>query len=161
MAKTALTQLQDQIEAVRREAFAAGYAAAMQSIRDVAAQPAPGAEPVATAPRRRPRVPPLPSPRERQPRASAGTTPRASRAPRQRPQRGTNARLVEEVLQSNAPRALRPAEIRSALQSDKGVAMAFTSIRHALGQLEERHTAEQVGDSKTWRYRRDAGAAPA
>ena len=27
MAKSALTQLQDQIEAVRREAFAAGYAA--------------------------------------------------------------------------------------------------------------------------------------
>ena len=30
MAKSALTQLQEQIEAVRREAFAAGYAAAMQ-----------------------------------------------------------------------------------------------------------------------------------
>ena len=28
MAKTALTQLQDQIEAIRREAYAAGYAAA-------------------------------------------------------------------------------------------------------------------------------------
>ena len=37
MAKTALTQLQDQIEAVRREAYAAGYAAAMQAIRDFAA----------------------------------------------------------------------------------------------------------------------------
>jgi hypothetical protein len=168
MAKTALTELQDQIEAVRREAFAAGYAAAMQSIRDVAAQPAPGATPLASPPRRRPRGPPSPPPRERQPRASASqprasarTTPRASRPPRRRPQRGTNARLVEEVLQSNAPRALRPAEIRSALQSDKGVAMAFTSIRHALGQLEERHTAEQVGDSKTWRYLGDTAAAPA
>ena len=53
MAKTALTQLQDQIEAVRREAFAAGYAAAMQSIREFAAKPAPGAEPVATRPQRR------------------------------------------------------------------------------------------------------------
>jgi hypothetical protein len=157
MAKTALTQLQDQIEAVRREAFAAGYAAAMQSIRDVAAQPAP----VAAPSRRGYGGPPLPPPRERQPRASARTTPRASRAPRQRPQRGTNAQLVEEVLQSNAPRALRPAEIRSALQSGKGVAMAFTSIRHALGQLEERRTAEQVGDSKTWRYLGVTGAAPA
>jgi len=74
------------------------------------------------------------------------------------PRRGTNARLVEEVLQSSAPRALRPAEIRSALQRDKGTAMAFTSIRHALGQLEERHTAEQVADSKTWRYRGAASA---
>ena len=60
--------------------------------------------------------------------------------------------MVEEVLQAAAPRALRPAEIRSTIQRDKGVAIAFTSIRHALGQLEQRRVAEQVGDSKTWRY---------
>jgi hypothetical protein len=160
MAKTALTQLQDQIEAVRGEAFAAGYAAAMQAIRDFASKPAPGAEPAVTRPGRRPRSAAAPQPaasarsdrpaRKRQPRATA-------RASARRPQRGTNARLVEEVLQSHAPRALHPAEIRRAVQHDKGVAMAFTSIRHALGQLEERRAAEQVGDSKTWRYR--AGAA--
>ena len=163
MAKSALTQLQEQIEAVRREAFAAGYAAAMQSIRDVASQPAPGAAPVAPrAPGRpRPAAPARATPpgRPRQKRAAARAPQRASRAPGKRPRRGTNARLVEEVLQSNAPRALRPAEIRSALQRDKGTAMAFTSIRHALGQLEGRHTAEQVADSKTWRYRGHSGAA--
>ena len=48
--------------------------------------------------------------------------------------------------------ALRPAEIRTTIQRDKGVAIAFTSIRHALGQLEQRRVAEQVADSKTWRY---------
>src|SRR5437667_12858299 len=52
MARTAINQLQDQIEAVRREAFAAGYAAAMQSIRELAARPAPSAQ-AAAAPRRR------------------------------------------------------------------------------------------------------------
>ncbi|HKS89342.1 MAG TPA: hypothetical protein VJR70_07885, partial [Stellaceae bacterium] len=88
----------------------------------------------------------------RQRRAAAAASQRGRRASGQRPRRGTNARLVEEVLQSAAPRALRPAEIRSAIQRDKGVAIAFTSIRHALGQLEERHVAEQVADSKTWRY---------
>jgi hypothetical protein len=164
MAKTALTQLQDQIEAVRREAFAAGYAEAMQSIRDFAAKPAPGATPVAGPPQRRrsaaPARPGRPA-RQRQPRATAGTPRRANRPSAGRPQRGTNARLVEEVLQSNAPRALRPAEIRRTIQRDKGVAMAFTSIRHALVQLEERHTAEQVADSKTWRYHAPAGAASA
>jgi hypothetical protein len=168
MAKSALTQLQEQIEAVRREAFAAGYAAAMQSIRDVASQPAPAAAPVAPrAPGRpRPAAPArdtsaraTPPGRPRQKRAAARAPQRASRAPDKRLRRGTNARLVEEVLQSNAPRALRPAEIRSALQRDKGMAMAFTSIRHALGQLEGRHTAEQVADSKTWRYRGHSGAA--
>jgi hypothetical protein len=163
MAKTALTQLQDQIEAVRREAFAAGYAAAMQSIREFAAKPAPGAEPAAARPQRRGR-PAAPAPsgrpaRQRQPRAAAASPARARRAPARRPTRGTNARLVEEVLQANAPRALRPAEIRRTLQRDKGVAMAFTSIRHALVQLEERRTAEQVADSKTWRYRGSAAAS--
>ena len=157
MAKTALTQLQDQIEAVRREAFAAGYAAAMQSIRDFAAKPTPGAEPVVTrSPRGRRSAAPARPGRpggQRPPRAVARAPRRTGRAAARRPQRGTNARLVEEVLQANAPRALRPAEIRRALQRDKGVAMAFTSIRHALVQLEERRTAEQVGDSKTWRYR--------
>ena len=165
MAKTALTQLQDQIEAVRREAFAAGYAAAMQSIRDFAAKPAPGAEPAATRPPRgRRSVAPARPGRpagQRPPRAAARAPRRAGRAAARRPQRGTNARLVEEVLQANAPRALRPAEIRRALQRDKGAAMAFTSIRHALAQLEERHTAEQVGDSKTWRYHGPAGAGSA
>jgi hypothetical protein len=38
------------------------------------------------------------------------------------------------------------------IQREKGVAIAFTSIRHALGQLELRQVAEQVADSNTWRY---------
>jgi hypothetical protein len=31
--------------------------------------------------------------------------------------------------------------------------MSFTSVRQALGQLESRNAAEQVGDTKTWRHR--------
>jgi hypothetical protein len=160
MAKTALNQLQDQIDAIRQEAFAAGYEAAMQSLREFAAKAAPSAAaPAADAPRRgrgRPRATtPAPAPRQR--RASVTAAPPPTAAPARgrrvaRPQRGTNARYVEEVLQANAPRALRPAEIRSTIQRDKGVAMAFTSIRHALTQLEARRAAEQLGDSRTWRY---------
>jgi hypothetical protein len=70
----------------------------------------------------------------------------------QRPQRGTNAKLIEEVLQAIAPRSARPTEIRDALKREKGVDMAFTSIRHALGQLEARHAVEQVANSKNWRF---------
>ncbi|MGH7095069.1 MAG: hypothetical protein ACREFB_16260, partial [Stellaceae bacterium] len=70
-----------------------------------------------------------------------------------RPRRGANAQLVAEVLQAAAPRAIRPAEIRTALQRDKGVEMAFTSIRHALGQLESRQAAEPGAENKTWRHR--------
>jgi hypothetical protein len=167
MARTAINQLQDQIEAVRREAFAAGYAAAMQALRELAARPAPSAQAAAPAatPRRRGRRPGRPAKgaapaarptRQRRARRAAAT-PRTPRAGGRRPQRGTNARMVEEILQAAAPRAVRPAEIRKALQ-DKGVAMAFTSIRHALGQLESRHSAEQIADSKTWRYR--SGGSP-
>ena len=162
MAKTALTHLQEQIEAVRREAFAAGYAAAMQSVREFAARPASGSAPAAAAPRRRasdatPPAAAAPS-RQRRPRGAAKPPRAARRSPVARPQRGTNARFVEEVLHSNAPRALRPAEIRSAIERDKGVAIAFTSIRHALGQLEGRRVAEQVADGKAWRYREGAAS---
>jgi hypothetical protein len=162
MAKTAVNQLQEQIDAIRREAFAQGYAAAMQAVRDLAAKPAPGGDAAARAPRRQPtaRTAPVAAAarpgRQRVTPAPAARRTRAATAAR--PQRGTNARFVEEVLQSNAPRALRPAEIRSAIQRDKGVAMAFTSIRHALGQLEARQAAQQVGDSKTWRYTGGAAA---
>jgi len=161
MAKTAVNQLQDQIEAIRREAFAAGYAAAMQAIRELTGKPAAGAAtPIVRQRRRRvakaaPAAAPAAAaraPRQRRGRAAAVAPERTRRSSGKRPQRGTNARFVEEVLQASAPRALRPAEIRSTIQRDKGVAMAFTSIRHALGQLEGRHVAEQVADSKTWRY---------
>jgi hypothetical protein len=168
MAKTALNQLQQQIEAVRREAFAAGYAAAMQAVRDVATKPAPGAE-TASAPAARGRRGRRGRPRGRaaaeRPAQTAASPRRARRATKRsssrRPQRGSNAQMIEEILQSMAPRAVRPAEIRAALQRDKGVSVAFTSIRHALGQLEARQAAEQVGNSRTWRYRGGSGGASA
>src|SRR3954471_21976359 len=157
MAKTAVNQLQEQIEAIRREAFAAGFEAAMQSVRQFASTQAPETGPQSDErPRRRPmqrtravNSPPSPG--------NGPAEPRRRAAQAARPQRGTNARLVEEVLQSKWPRALRPAEIRSMIQREKGVAIAFTSIRHALGQLESRQLAEQIADSNTWRYRGSGG----
>ena len=153
MAKTAVNQLQEQIEAIRREAFAAGFEAAMRSVRQFASTQTPetGPQSAERRPRRRSmqrtRAPGSPQ----TPGNSSGESRRGAPTAA-RPQRGTNARLVEEVLQSNAPRSLRPAEIRTAIQREKGVAIAFTSIRHALGQLEAREVAEQVADSNTWRY---------
>jgi hypothetical protein len=60
--------------------------------------------------------------------------------------------MIEAILEAAAPRALRQPETRKALHENRRD-IAFTSIRHALSQLETRHTAEQVGDSRTWRYR--------
>ncbi len=142
MTKTALTRLQDEIDAVRREAFAEGYAAAMRSVREFASQ-----------------QPPVVVARSGPP--SAQGMPPIHQEPRynRRLRRGTNAKLIEFVLQSIAPRAARPTEIRNVLRQERGVALAFTSIRHALGQLEARRAAEQVAHSKTWRYLGDNGGA--
>ncbi|HXC11675.1 MAG TPA: hypothetical protein VNV39_02405 [Stellaceae bacterium] len=140
MTKTALIRLQDEIDAVRREAFTEGYAAAMQSVREFASRP----PPAASAGSGSPEIEADPAMDHRPPKD-------------RRPRRGTNARLIESVLQSIAPRAARPTEIRNALRRERGVALAFTSIRHALGQLEARHLAEQIAHSKTWRYLGDNG----
>lgn len=167
MAKTAVGQLQEQIEAIRREAFAAGFAAAMQSVREFAARQEPGSDRESSVPRGGRRTTRTANdanpPDGHDMNAERRTARRVRRAGASRPQRGTNARLVEEILQTNAPRALRPAEIRTAIQRDKGVELAFTSIRHALGQLASRRIAEQVADSNAWRYRSGGGgeAAPA
>jgi hypothetical protein len=134
MTKTALLRLQDELTAVRCEAFAEGYAAAMRSVREFASQP-----PAAPA-------------RSGQPPVAGISSKDLEPGHLRRPRRGTNAKLIEAVLQSIAPRAARPTEIRNVLRRERGVALAFTSIRHALGQLEARRVAEQVAHSKTWRY---------
>jgi hypothetical protein len=148
MAKTAMSQLEDQVELIRREAYAAGYAAAMQAIREIASRPAPAENrptPAAPAQRGRPPRQPQPAPHK----APARQTP-ADRKPTKRPERGSNARFVEEVLRALAPQALRQGDIRAALQRNKGVSLAYTSIRHALGQLEGREAVEQDGNGG-WR----------
>ena len=160
MAKTALNQLQDQIEAIRKEAYAAGYAAAMQVIRDFTGRPAAGTRAAAAVPTRvRARVTRVTKaaaakPAVRSRRRVAAKPANGGR----RPQRGTNARLIAEVLKAMPSGTARPAEIRSALQRDKGVQMAFTSIRHALGQLATRREVEAIADGKSWRY---LGSSPA
>jgi hypothetical protein len=157
MTKAAMTELQQQIEEVRREAYAAGYAAAMQVISDVASRPAPKAGTTAAAPRRRGRGrvrQAAPATKATRPRRARGTGATATTRPSANgcAQRGTNALIIEEILKAMAPSAVRPAKIRKALQ-DNGVAISFPSIHHALRQLEARNAAEQIGDSKTWRHR--------
>jgi hypothetical protein len=154
MAKSAVSELQQQIEEVRCEAFAAGYAAAMQGVRELASRPAPASGSTAsrgTGPRgaARPNRAAAPTLRRR-PGASPGARPLRTRS--KRPQRGSNAERIQEILEGATPRALRQAEIRQAM-SDKGVEISFTSVRQALRQLEARNAADQVGDSKTWRHR--------
>jgi len=160
MARTAVTQLQQQIDEVRREGFAAGYAAAMQAIREVASRPARKNGVSTAAPSRRgrgraQRAALVAQPTRARGARGKGTPAKTRRLAAHKSQRGTNALIIEEILKGMAPSAVRPAEIRKALQ-DNGVTISFASISHALGQLEARNTAEKVDDSKTWRYRGSA-----
>jgi hypothetical protein len=155
MTKAAMTGLEQQVEDVRRQAYAAGYAAAMQVILDATSRPEPKAGTTAVAPGRRGRgrvrqAAPAAKPTRRTRATGAPATTRPSANGRAR--RGTNALIIEEILKAMAPSGVRPAEIRKALQ-DNGVAISFASIHHALRQLEARNAAEQVGDSNSWRYR--------
>ena len=165
MAEEALTQLQAQIEAIRREAFAEGYAAAMKKVQEVSSQSAPpratpgggeGSASETEQPRSQPnhislrtRNPVRRSPAKRRAvgRAAAGT--RRSRGGRAR--RGANAGMIQEILKRAAPRAVRQADIRRALEQ-RGVSLAYPSIGNALAQLTARKAAKQVGKSGTWRY---------
>ena len=168
MAEEALTELQTQIEAIRREAFAEGYAAAMQAVKELAARSAPQQTDKAAVPNGESRDSAIEqpetnraaiplrtgnqvrrSPAKRPAARSAVTGARQSR--RSRAKRGTNARMIQEILKAAAPRAVRQAEIRRTLQG-RGVSLAYPSIGHALGQLRARKAARQVGKSGTWRY---------
>ena len=122
MAETALKELNEQIKLVRQEAYAAGFAAAIRAVRAFAEKAAPG-EPVSRRSQRAVRVPqpaPAPSPRPKRAPATAEVPkdPRTAAAPRRA--RGANTQMVEQVLQANAPRPMRPVEIRNAIQRDQG-----------------------------------------
>src|SRR3954452_8641788 len=121
MTGTAASQLQQQIEEVRREAFAAGYSAAMQAIRDVALRSTPDDGTSAAAPSRRgrgraKRAAPAAQPTRSRRMRTNGASAKTRRSAAHRSQRGTNALIIEEILKAMAPSAIRPAEIRKAVQ---------------------------------------------
>ena len=132
MAKSAVTQLQDQIETIRKEAFDEGYKAAMQAVRELAGRPAPGTNAPTKQPNR--------------------TVTKAAPARKQtRRVRGANAAVIAEVLKALPKSTGRAADIKKSLQG-KGKDLPFTSIRHALGQLQARGQATVAGDNRTWTY---------
>jgi hypothetical protein len=155
MVMTAAAEFQAQIEKMRREAFEAGYAAAMQAVEELASQPTRNSSRTAAAPndRRRGRSGQAAAKPNGPRRARVNA---ASKATRRsvvgKSQRGANALRVQEVLKATSPRAVRPAAIRKALQ-EKGITISFPSLRHALRQLAARKAAMQVGNTRTWRYR--------
>jgi hypothetical protein len=149
-----MTQLEEQLETIRKEAYEAGYAAAMQAIRQFASGPSTAAPAVAKKQRN--------SASAVKPRrahfATTASKPQSTTASKQRskaqaarPTRGANAQLIAEVLKGTHGPS-RAADIRNALQRDKGVSIAFTSIRHALNQLAQRGEVKASANYKEWHY---------
>ena len=141
MATSAISQLEAQIETIRREAYQQGYAAAMQAVTDFATGIAKSKTVAPTS--RRPREA-SPTPTSRRPQSKGPTT-------RRRMSRGDNARHVAEALRGLPDHTGTAAAIRKALASN-GVSLAYTSIRHALGQLQTRGDVTAGEDGKTWTY---------
>jgi hypothetical protein len=120
-------QLRAQLDAAIRKAKAEGYEAGYEAaVRDLSEAAAAG--------------------------VTVASVPKVASDYVPKPPRGTNAKIVLEVLRSIAPRAAGPTEIIAIVKKVKGIEMPFTSVRHAIEQLEkQKGEIEQVGDTKTWR----------
>jgi hypothetical protein len=66
-------------------------------------------------------------------------------------ERGTNANLVEAALRSVAPKSCGPTELIHLVAGATGRPLAYTSVTHALNQLERRQAARKVSSSR-WQY---------
>jgi uncharacterized membrane protein YqiK len=133
----AMKLLEEAIEVARKEAFAEGYAAAIQAMREFVAKAS------------------SPSGETRAARSVTGQT-GSRRIPSGEGdyvpvERGTNALLVESALQTVSPRAIGPTEIQHIVARDAGKKIAYSSVRHALDQLKARDVAREAS-AKRWRY---------
>jgi hypothetical protein len=164
MAKTAVTELTDHIESIRQEAYNEGYAAAMRAVIELStsrtAKPkdtatkaavtkatvtkATATKAIATKPTVAKSTTATTAAARRQSRAQAKPAPR-------QPRRGDNARHIAEAMMTLPDHTGPAATIKKAL-AKKGHDLPYTSIRHALGQLQARGEASVVADGKSWKY---------
>ena len=159
VAKTAIIELTDQIESIRREAYNEGYAAAMRAVAEFSTSGT--AKPKATAAKAtaakstatkatsikasaaKSTTATTAAP-QRQRRAQAKPAPRQTR-------RGDNARHISEAMMTLPNHTGPAAAIKKAL-AEKGHDIPYASIRHSLGQLQARGEASVAADGKTWSY---------
>ena len=159
MAKTAVTELTDHIESIRQEAYNEGYAAAMRAVAEFSgsgtAKSNANTGKAATAK--------VTSRKERTAKAAAAKTATASQATPRRQRRaqakpstrqtrrGDNSRHIAEAIMALPNRTGPAAAIKKAL-AEKGHDLAYTSIRHGLGQLQARGEVSVAADGRTWSY---------
>jgi hypothetical protein len=148
VAKSAVTELTEHIESIRQEAYNEGYAAAMRAVVEFSTSGTTKSKAtVAKATLARPTTAMTAAPRKQR-RTQAKPAVRQTR-------RGDNARHIAEAMMTLPDHTGPAAAIKKAL-AKKGHDIAYTSIRHGLGQLQVRGEASLAPDGKTWSY-----AAPA
>lgn len=159
MAKSAVTGLTDHIEAIRREAYNEGYAAAMRAVAEfsgsgtaksnantvkaTAVKVASRKESTAKAAAAKAATASQAAPRQQR-RAQTKPTSRQTR-------RGDNAQHIAEAMMALPDHSGPAAAIKKAL-AEKGHDLAYTSIRHGLGQLQARGEVSVAADGRTWSY---------
>jgi hypothetical protein len=154
MAKTAVTVLTDHIESIRQEAYNEGYAAALRAVVEFSTSET--AQPKTTATKATAAKPTAIKGTAAKSITATAAVPRRQRhaqakpAPRQT-QRGDNARHIAEAMMALPDHTGRAAAIKRAL-TKTGHDLAFTSIRHGLGQLQARGEVSLAADGKTWSY---------
>ena len=149
MAKSAVTGLTEHLESIRREAYTEGYAAAMRAVVEFSTSRT--AKPKATVTKASARkaaaaksTTATTEAPKRQRRAQAKPAPRQTR-------RGDNMRRIAEAMMT-LPNHSGPAAAIKKVLAGKGHDIAYTSIRHGLGQLQARGEASVAADGKTWSY---------
>jgi hypothetical protein len=169
MAKTAVTELTDHIESIRHEAYNEGYAAAMRAVielstsrtakpKDTATKATVTKATVTKATATKAAATKATATKATVAKSTTATTAAARRqrraqvkpAPRQT-RRGDNARRIAEAMMTLPDHTGPAATIKKAL-AKKGHDLPYTSIRHALGQLQARGEASVVADGKSWKY---------
>jgi hypothetical protein len=149
VAKSAVTELNDQIEAIRQEAYNEGYAAAMRAVVEFSAS--------GTA---KPKASIAKATLTKTTSAKPITATTAAHGRRRRTQakpaarqtrRGENARRIAEAMMTLPDHTGPAASIKKAL-AGKGHDIPYTSIRHGLGQLQARGEASLAADGRTWSY---------
>lgn len=144
MAKSAVTELTDHIESIRREAYDEGYAAAMRAVVEFSTSgTANSTQTVAKAKAATSTTVTKDSPR-RQRRTQAEQTARQTR-------RGDNAQRIAEAIMALPDRTGPAAAIKKTL-AEKGHDIPYTSIRYGLGKLQARGEVSLADDGRTWSY---------
>jgi hypothetical protein len=144
VAKTAVTELTDHIESIRREAYNEGYAAAMRAVVEFSTSGP--TNPRATAARAT----------ATKSTAAMTAAPRRQRRVQAKPaarqiRRGDNARHITEAMMTLPNHTGPAAAIKKAL-AERGHDIPYTSIRHGLGQLQARGEVSVAADGRTWSY---------